>query len=180
MNSYIDGRNIYFSDEITEATMGWLTFKIQSINLSDNEEEEKLKDYTRKPINLYIRSYGGNVYDVLGAYDIIKQSKTKVNTYGIGMCMSAGLILFLAGEERTVYKNTTIMFHSLAGSLIGMLQKEIDGVEEHKRLQKRLNNIVTKTTNIPKEKLEEHVKHKSNWYIDADDCLALNIAHNII
>ena len=180
MNSYIDGRNIYFSDEITEATMGWLTFKIQSINLSDNEEEEKLKDYTRKPINLYISSYGGNVYDVLGAYDIIKQSKTKVNTYGFGKCMSAGLILFLAGEERNVYKNTTVMFHSLAGGVIGMLQKEIDSVEEHKRLQKRLNNIITKTTNIPKEKLEEHVKHKSNWYIDADDCLALNIAHNII
>ena len=180
MNSCIDGRNIYFSDEITEETMGWLTFKIQSINLNDNEEEEKLKDYTRNPINLYISSYGGSVYDVLGAYDIIKQSKTKVNTYGIGKCMSAGLILFLAGEGRSVYKNTTIMFHSLSGGVFGMLQKEIDCVEEHKRLQKRLNNIITKSTNISKEKLEEHVKNKSNWYIDSDECVELGIAHKII
>ena len=136
MNSYIDGRNIYFSDEITEATMGWLTFKIQSINLSDNEEEEKLKDYTRKPINLYISSYGGSVYDVLGAYDIIKQSKTKVNTYGFGKCMSAGLTLFLAGEERSVYKNTTVMFHSLAGVWWGCCRKKstlLKNIKDYKK-----------------------------------------------
>ena len=64
---------------------------------------------TGKPVTVYINSPGGEVVSGLAVYDYIKVMKSPVNTVCMGSAASMGAILFLAGKERSMLKNSEIM-----------------------------------------------------------------------
>ena len=71
-------RNILLSDNIAADTVKGIIETIMHINHDDDLKEADYKDWERKPIKLYINSFGGSCYDGLALIDIIKQSKTPV------------------------------------------------------------------------------------------------------
>lgn len=81
-------RDLLLSDRISQGTVKDIIKDIFEINFDDDEKEEIYKDWERKPIQLFINSYGGSVYDGLALIDVIKRSKTPVHTVCIGSCMS--------------------------------------------------------------------------------------------
>ena len=91
-------RDLLLSDRISQGTVKDIIKDIFEINFDDDEKEEIYKDWERKPIQLFINSYGGSVYDGLALIDVIKRSKTPVHTVCIGSCMSMALWIWLAGE----------------------------------------------------------------------------------
>ena len=80
---------------------------------TEYEKEQDYKDWERKPIKLFINSFGGSCYDGLALVDVIKQSKTPVHTISIGSSMSMGLWIYLAGHKRYIGENATLMFHDV-------------------------------------------------------------------
>ena len=83
-------RKILLSDNISALSVKDIITKIMDINYDDDLKEADYKDWERKPIKLFINSFGGSVYDGLSLVDIIKQSKTPVHTISIGSSMSMG------------------------------------------------------------------------------------------
>ena len=72
-------RDLLLSDRISQGTVKDIIKDIFEINFDDDEKEEIYKDWERKPIQLFINSYGGSVYDGLALIDVIKRSKTPVH-----------------------------------------------------------------------------------------------------
>ena len=68
-------RKILLSENINAASVKDIITKIMEINNDDDLKEEDYKNWERKPIKLFINSFGGSVYDGLALVDIIKQSK---------------------------------------------------------------------------------------------------------
>ena len=102
-------RDLLLSDRISQSTVKDIIKDIFEINFDDDEKEEIYKDWERKPIQLFINSYGGSVYDGLALIDVIKRSKTPVHTVCIGSCMSMALWVWLSGAKRFVGESATLM-----------------------------------------------------------------------
>ena len=107
-------RDLLLSDRISQGTVKDIIKDIFEINFDDDEKEEIYKDWERKPIQLFINSYGGSVYAGLALIDVIKRSKTPVHTVCIGSCMSMALWVWLSGAKRFVGEFATLMFHDIS------------------------------------------------------------------
>jgi ATP-dependent protease ClpP protease subunit len=67
-------------------------------------------------INIWINSPGGIVLDGYNIYNAILKSKTKVNTYCVGMAASIAAVIFQAGRERVMCDYGILMYHNPFGS----------------------------------------------------------------
>jgi ATP-dependent Clp protease, protease subunit len=74
-----------------------------------------------KDIRLYVNSPGGSVYAGLAIYDAMQFVKPDVQTYCVGMAMSAGALIFAAGApgKRFVLPNSKVMIHQGSGGFRG-------------------------------------------------------------
>lgn len=177
-------RDLYFDDYVTLQSSMNIIKNIENIQRSDNMIRTLSKidnmDYLPDPINLTISSYGGHIYGAMSLFDIIKNSKTVVNTRALGMSASAGFIIFLAGNYRTCTKHTTFLLHDGSCLAIGK-EKEIEiTLDELKRVNDLMFDIILENTKIKKEFLKEMKDKGKDVFIDARKALKLGIIHEIV
>ena len=186
--------NIYLKGDVDEEMWQTLVDKISEIRAADDDIDYQNSaslaciglnvQGVRPPINIYISTYGGCIYDMFAIYDEIRslQKEYVVNIYCIGKIMSAGTIIMLAVdlEHRFAYSNTTFMHHTLSGFSLGKMKEMEENVEESKRMHKIMWNIYKEQTNIPTEKLDEIYKCKKDWFINAQQALKHKIISKIV
>ena len=186
--------NIYIKGDVDEDMWQALVDKINEIRSADediaNQNLASLMSVgieaqiIRPPINIYLSTFGGYIYDMLAIYDEIKKLTKEyvVNIYCVGKIMSAGTIIMLAVdlEHRFAYPSTSFMYHTLSGYNKGKMKDMEEDVEESKRLHKMMWNIYKENTGIPEEKLDEIYKCKKDWYITADQAKKYKIISKVI
>lgn len=170
-------RKLLLSEEINAASVKVIIEKILEINEDDDTKELDYRDWERKPIKLFINSFGGSVYDGLSLVDIIKQSKTPVHTISVGSSMSMGFWIYLAGHERYVGETATLMFHDISTSAWDKLEGIKQELNEATRLQKMICKEVTSTSLVKQETLDDYINRKAEWYIPAEDAIKLKLAN---
>lgn len=181
-NVYLNYNNrlIYLTGNIDEENIGKLNFTLLDMIKQDDIEDEKQKEYIRNPIHLYINSYGGYVDDMWSSIDIILSSKTPIYTYCTGYAMSAGFQMFLAGHKRFISKHAKLLYHQVSGYNRG---KYLDMKQDFKDVERDQNEIIKyilSRTKITKERIDEVVEKKIDWYIYSDEAIKLGIADEII
>ena len=62
----------------------------------------------------------------------------------------------------------------------GKVQDLEESLEQTKKLQKTIENITLKKTNIPKKKLTQILKNKIDWYMTAEEALGLGVIDEIL
>lgn len=69
---------------------------------------------SEQPINLFINCPGGEVYAGLAIYDVMQYIHAPVHTNCVGIAMSMGSVILMAGEagHRVSLPNSRIMIHS--------------------------------------------------------------------
>lgn len=169
-------RKILLSENITSSSVKDVIKEIMEINADDDEKELDYKSWDRKPIKLFINSFGGSVYDGLALVDIIKQSKTPVHTISIGSSMSMGFWIYLAGHKRYVGENATLMFHDISTWIWDKSESIKQELNEILRLQKIICNEVTSTSLVKQETLDDYITRKAEWYIPSDEAIKLKLA----
>jgi ATP-dependent Clp protease protease subunit len=150
----LDNRIIYLDDEIVPDVVGVYVRAIQIMESADQHQA----------ITIYFNSPGGDVYSGLSLYDKISQSPCEINTICSGIAMSMGLILFLAGDNRSAFPHATFMAHSLSSMSGGKLQDMTVDLVENQRLNAILIDILVETTNKTKKWWTEEIKHEDKYY----------------
>lgn len=177
-------RKLLFTKQVDQESIAQLTRDILDINAHDVYLKKIYKahdlKYVPNPIEIYIDSYGGYVYQIFGLISIINSSKTPVHTIVTGCAMSCGFILLISGHKRFAHKLSTILYHSVSHGGYGQIQTLKEGMKETKRLQKELENITLTRTKISKDRLQDIKKRKYDWYITAKEALGLQIVDKII
>ena len=169
-------RKFLLSSKISNETVQKAIDFIMEINRDDDLKEADYRDWERKPIKLFINSFGGEVYSGLAIVDTIKQSKTPVHTISLGASMSMGFWIYLAGHKRYVGEHATLMFHDISmwmGDKSEGIKQELN---EILRLQKIVCNEITSTSLVKQETLNDYVIRKAEWYIPADEAIKLKLA----
>lgn len=177
-------RTIHFNKQVDQKTIGDVTQRILDINADDAYLKKLYKinglKYKRPPIEIFIDSYGGYVYQIMGLVSIIQASKTPVHTIVTGCAMSCGFILLIAGHSRFAYPNSTPMYHQVSSGSWGKVKDLEENLVETKRLQKWLMEHTINNTTITKKTLKKNLKEKKDWYMTADEALELNVVDAII
>lgn len=169
-------RKFLLSDTINNGSVKFIIEQIMDINRDDDLNSEIYKNWERKPIKLFINSFGGSVYDGLALFDVIKQSKTPVHTICIGSCMSMGFWIWLAGTKKIIGKNATLMFHDITTYVWDKTETIKQELKEMNRLQKILIDYIIHNSKVKKEQLEDYITRKAEWYIPAKEAIDLELA----
>tara|TARA_B110000503_G_C7117049_1_gene400864 strand:+ start:351 stop:920 length:570 start_codon:yes stop_codon:yes gene_type:complete len=177
-------RKLYLSSDVDATSMEDLSSSIIDINDSDNYLEKLYKihdlDYKAKPIEIFIDSYGGYVYQCMGLLGVMEKSKTPIYTYATGAAMSCGFMILISGHKRYAYKHATPMYHQVSSGFWGKTQDMEESYKETKRLQQKFENITLDLTKISKAKLKEILKTKQDWYMDPEEALLFGVIDEII
>jgi ATP-dependent Clp protease, protease subunit len=174
-------RSIILSDDIDNETVEEIMQFILDANAYDEDFENQIKDYERKPIKLIINSYGGSMYDGFALVGVIENSTTPIHTYCYGSAMSMALPIFAAGHVRLMSKYATLMYHEALTTHIDMKFSLIkDDMEECSRLLKQYDEYLTSHSIITQKQLDDVKKARRDWYITANEALKFEITDEII
>lgn len=178
-------RDLLFSGIVDEKSIAILALKIIEINRADDEMERQYgkmlsTSFVRPPIKIYIDTYGGYVYQMLGIVGIIENSTTVIHTIATGAAMSCGFIMLIVGHRRFAYKYATPMYHQLGSSVNGKLQDIVQDVKQCEVLQKTIDDIVIRHTKIKRSQLKECRKLKTDWFMKVDKALKLGVIDEIM
>ena len=158
-------RTLLFNKQVDQKTIGDITQKILDINADDAYLKKLYKinglKYKRQPIEIYIDSYGGYVYQILGLVSVMQNSKTPIH-------------------KRFAHKHSTPLYHQVSGGTIGTVKEMKESVEQSSKLQDKLEKLTLENTNISKKQLKKVYKRKLDWYLESDEALELGVVDEII
>jgi len=133
-----------------------------------------------KDINVYINSPGGSVTAGLAIYDTMQFVKPAVATYCMGQASSMGALLLAAGTKgkRFALPNSRIMIHQPWGGVQGAASDISIQATEILRLKDRLNEVLSKHTNQPLEKVK--LDTDRDYFMSAEESKAYGIVDEVI
>jgi ATP-dependent Clp endopeptidase proteolytic subunit ClpP len=127
-----------------------------------------LDDMGKKRIQVWINSVGGIVMDGYNIYNAILKTKTKVDTYCMGIAASMAAVIFQAGRKRIMADYSQLMYHNPFG---GDDKKSLDA----------MGNSLVKMISTRSGKPEDEVSKmmdKTTW-IGASDAFAQGLCDEI-
>ena len=133
-----------------------------------------------KEISVYINSPGGSVTAGLAIYDTIQFVKPTVATYCVGQAASMGALLLAAGTKgkRFALPHARIMIHQPWGGAQGAASDISIQAREILRLREKLNEILTKHTGQPLEKVEKDTDR--DYFMSAEEAKTYGIVDEVI
>ena len=177
-------RTLYLAAQVNQKSMNDLTKAIIDINQHDRYMEKLYPiydlEYKPKPIEIYIDSYGGAVYQCMGLLGIMNKSITPIHTIAAGAAMSCGFMILICGHKRFGYEYSTPLYHQVATGFFGKVKDMEESLEETKRLQKKIEEITLERTNISQKRLSEILKNKIDWYMTPEEALRLGVIDGIV
>lgn len=138
----------------------------------------ELKKVSAKNINVHINSMGGDVGEGLAIYNTLKNSSKNVTTYCDGFACSAASVVFMAGSERVMSRETLLMIHNAWMQSVGNaddLRKDADDLD---KINETMSNAYLEGTNISKEDLKTLMDNET--WITADEAVQYGFATKII
>lgn len=133
-----------------------------------------------KDIQLYINSPGGAVTSALAIYDTMQFIRCPVSTICIGQAASAAAVLLLAGEKgkRFALPNSRVLLHQPSGGVSGTSTDVEIHAKEMVRMRKLLNEIISKHTGQPLERVEKDTER--DFILTADEAKEYGIVDEVI
>lgn len=168
-----DNRHIFIDFDIDESLIE-VSKQIMYYNRID--KNKKIED--REKIFLYIYSYGGDLSAVYSTIAICEASITPVVTVNMGVAMSAGLLLLLAGHERYCLRRSQALIHTGSGCLQGTHEQIEESQKSYKKLIDDMKNFILSKTNIDNKTFN---KNKSkDWYLSDEEQVSHGVVNNIV
>jgi ATP-dependent Clp protease protease subunit len=131
-------------------------------------------------INLYINTPGGSVMAGLAIYDTMQFVQCDVATYCIGQAASMGALLLAAGTKgkRYALPNSRVMLHQPWGGTQGAATDIKIHAEEIITLKKRINQILSRHTNQPEERIERDSDR--DYFMSAESAKEYGIVDEVV
>jgi ATP-dependent Clp protease protease subunit len=169
----LDDRVIWIDYGVDETIL-----EVSKLIMYFNKLDKDVPVEERKPIKLLLYSYGGDGQACFSLLDVIALSKTPVYTYNMGVAMSAGLLILLAGHKRYCLKNSTALAHSGSGGASGTFEQTEAQMKDYKRFVDTMRNYIIERTSIDTKTLNRY-KNKE-WYLYSEDQIKYCIVDKIV
>lgn len=134
----------------------------------------------QKETFMYINSPGGVVTSGLAIYDTMQYVRMPISTICIGQAASFGALLLAAGDKgkRFALPNARIMIHQPLGGAQGQATDIEIQTQEILRIKKLLNQIFSKHTGQPIEKIEKDTDR--DFYMGPEQAIKYGLIDEVI
>jgi ATP-dependent Clp protease protease subunit len=134
----------------------------------------------KKPLIVYIDSYGGLITALLAMIAAIDAVPNQVVTVCMGKASSAGAVLLSHGDIRYVSKLGRVMVHEALGGAIGQIHDAKIDIMELEHQNDSLMGLLADNCSMSKEQLLGRFTNKQrDIHMSAGEALAFGIADKI-
>tara|TARA_R110002051_G_scaffold91223_1_gene160380 strand:+ start:599 stop:1633 length:1035 start_codon:yes stop_codon:yes gene_type:complete len=114
-----------------------------------------IKDLKDTPINLHVNSIGGDVFDGMAIYNVIKRREARTTVYIEGIAASIATIIALGADEVIMAENSLFMIHNAWGGAMGEAKDMRKTADTLEKISSELTDIYMKKTGLSYEALAE-------------------------
>jgi len=134
-----------------------------------------------KELNLVICSYGGDLSASFALIDVMRGSSIPVKTTGLGVVASAGLAIFMAGQQgsRTLTPNTSILSHQFSWGTYGKEHELFAVQKEFELTTSRMIKHYKKCTGLTEKEIRKYLLPAHDVWIAAKDAKKLGICDQV-
>lgn len=159
--------NIQLNGPVCAETVNPIVDFIIGANLSSNEE------MNLNVINLFIDTEGGDLHSAMKLIDAIRMSEIPVRTIGWGKVASAGLIIFMTGQERFLSENCSILSHNATFNAASYSVRVTDfsHQQEFKLINDRIMRVYKECTGKDEKYIKKHLLRDNDVYMSAADAI---------
>ena len=163
-------RIVFIGDEIDDETANLAVAQLLYLSSQDSEA----------PIQIYINSPGGVIYDGLAIYDTMQVIPNTISTVAIGSTASFGTVLLAAGTrgQRYALPNATIHMHQPLGGAEGQATEIQIQAREILRLKTRLTQILSIHTGQPLEVIERDTER--DFFLNASQAVEYGLVDHVM
>jgi len=131
-------------------------------------------------IRMYINSPGGDAYAGFAIYDAMQFVKPDVQTYAVGMAMSAGALILAGGAagKRFVLPNSKVMIHQGSGGFSGTPADIQIAAREILSITRRYAEIIAHHTNRDVDEVMQDIDR--DRFLAPDEAVAYGLADHVL
>lgn len=141
-------------------------------------KEELLALENIQTLNVHINSYGGEVFNGLAIYNLLRQYDATVNVYIDGIAASIASVIAMAGDNIYMPKTASMMIHNCISWEYGNAKQLRKTAEDMDKIMEALKAAYLARINISEEKLQEFLDEET--YLTAEECLEYGFITEII
>jgi ATP-dependent Clp protease protease subunit len=163
-------RIIFVGDVLNNQTAGLIVAQLLFLEGEDS----------KKDINMYISSPGGEISSGLAIYDTMQFIRPPLATFCMGTAASMAAVLLAAGAEgkRNILPHARVMIHQPMGGAQGQASDIEIQATEILKLREKLNIILSEHTNQSLERITKDSDR--NFWMDAREALDYGIVDNML
>lgn len=136
-----------------------------------------------KPITIVVNTFGGDVYETMALYDLVKYVACPIRTVGLGKIMSAGALLIAMGDKghRLIGRNAMLMYHQGSEGNGGDLWEQKTMLAEFERQEEQFDLLVAKETGKSLDQVRGlYLPKRLDAYLSAEQSVAFGFADAVI
>lgn len=130
-----------------------------------------------KPLNLYINSPGGDVFDGLAMLNQLRRHDQPVHVFIDGLAASAASFVAMAGETVTIGRNAQVMVHDAAGLCFGNSADMTDLASRLDQISDNIASIYAGRTDKTADEWRD-IMRAETWFT-ADEAVAAGLADEV-
>ena len=167
-------RVYWVEDEIDESIMA-----LSKMIMECNRDDKSIPVDERKPIKIFISSYGGLLDETMALVKLIGISKTPIITINACRAYSAASLILIAGHKRYTLPGTKCLFHSGSATMGDATFEQAQAAsDDYKKLVKQMQEYILSRTKIERKLFNK--KKAYDWYLYADEMLEQGIVDKIV
>ena len=157
--------DVYIFDEIG-------TFGINAQSFID-----EIKGFKNTPLNLHINCVGGDVFEGMAIYNVLKKRTAETIVYIEGIAASMGSVVALAADKVVMAENSLFMIHNAWGGAMGEAKELKKTANLLDKISNEIADIYIKKTNLPYDRVKEMMDEET--WLNADEAFELGFVDSI-
>ena len=151
--------------------------EIGTFGLTAQSFIEEIKSYKDTPMSLHINCVGGDVFEGMAIYNVLKKRTARTTVYIEGIAASMGSVIALAGDEVVMAENSLFMIHDAWGGAMGEATEIRKTAALLDKISGEIADIYTKKTNLPYNRVQEMMDEET--WLSADEAFNLGFIDSI-
>jgi ATP-dependent Clp protease, protease subunit len=163
-------RIVFLGTEVSDQSANLIVAQLLFLEAEDPDTD----------IRLYVNSPGGDSYAGFAIYDAMQFVKPDVQTYAVGMAMSAGAMILAGGAagKRFVLPNSKVMIHQGSGGFRGTPADIQIAAKEILSLTRRYAEIIAKHAHRDVDEVMRDIDRDN--FLGPDDAIAYGLADRVL
>ncbi len=129
-------------------------------------------------LNIHINSCGGDVFEGIAIYNLIKNYNAEKNVYIDGIAASIASVIAMAGDNIYMSNTSILMIHNCYTWTSGNSQELRKVADDMDKIMQALRNAYLSKVKITEDRLKELLDAET--YLTADECLEMGFCSEII